>query len=91
VLCDARMFDTLLEIAIEEPVKRAQSRKVWVGLSDLNAEFLKPMANAVDATERLEKSVVVQDKAVVFVECFTDTCGKNNATLYCPQATAHIP
>jgi hypothetical protein len=91
VLCDSRMFDTLLEIAIEKPVKRAHNRKVWVGLSDLNAEFLKPMANAEDAAERLEKSVVVQDRAVVFVECFTDTCGRDNATLYCHQAIKHIP
>jgi hypothetical protein len=91
VLCDSRMYDVLLEIAIADPVKRGHNRKVWEALSNLNAEFLKPLSNAEDAEERLAKSLVVQAKAVAFVENFTDTCGKETATLYCHHAMAHIP
>jgi hypothetical protein len=49
------------------------------------------MINAEDAPERLIKSVVVQDKTTTFVECFTDVCGRKNATLYCHQSVAHLP
>jgi hypothetical protein len=44
-MCHPKMFDTLLEIAIEDLEKREHNRLVWVGLSELNAEFLKPMLN----------------------------------------------
>lgn len=90
-MCDSRMFDTLLEIAIEDPVKQEHNWRVWTGLSGLNAEFLRPLNNAEDAAERLAKSIVVQDKAVSFVESFTDTCGRETATLYCHHAMDHIP
>jgi hypothetical protein len=90
-MCHPRMFDTLLEIAIEDPEERGHNRLVWVGLSELNGEFMKPMLNAEDARERLVKSKVVQDKAVTFVDCFTDVCGRENATLYCHQAVKHLP
>jgi hypothetical protein len=85
------MFDTLLAIAIEEPVKRANNRRVWVGLSDLKGEFLKPLANAEDGGERLAKSILVQDKAVVSVDSFADVCGRETVTLYCHHAIDHIP
>lgn len=85
------MFDTLLAIAIEESVKRANNRKVWEGLSDLNGDFLKPMANAEDAGKRLAKSTVVQDKAVTFVDSFADVWGRETATLYCHLSLDHIP
>jgi hypothetical protein len=90
-MCNPRIFDTLLEIAIDDPVKRAHNRLVWVGVSELNQEFLKPMMNPEDDEERLVKSVVVLNKAVNFVESFTDACGKENATLYCHLAVKHIP
>lgn len=41
--------------------------------------------------ERLAKSKTVQDKAVQFVEKFTDVCGVECATLYCHHAMDHIP
>lgn len=82
-MCHPRMFDTLLEIAIEDPAKRGHNRLVWVGLSELNAEYLKPMINPEDEQERVAKSIVAQDKAVTFVDRFTDVCGRENATLYC--------
>jgi hypothetical protein len=91
VLCDSRMYDVLLEIAIADPVKRGHNRKVWEALSNLNAEFLKPLSNAEDAEKRLATSLVVRAKAVALVENFTDTCGKETATLYCHHAMAHIP
>lgn len=90
-MCHPRMFDTLLEIAIEDPAKRGHNRLVWVGLSELNAEYLKPMINPEDEQERVAKSIVAQDKAVTFVDRFTDVCGRENATLYCHQALTHIP
>jgi hypothetical protein len=90
-MCHPGMFDTLLEIAIEDPAKRGHNRLVWVGLSELNAEYLKPMINPEDERERVAKSIVAQDKAVTFVDCFTDVCGRENATLYCHQALTHIP
>jgi hypothetical protein len=34
---------------------------------------------------------VAQDKAVSFVDRFTDVCGRENATLYCHQAVKHLP
>jgi hypothetical protein len=40
-MCHPRMFDTLLEIAIKDLVKRGHNRMVWVGLSELNGESLK--------------------------------------------------
>jgi hypothetical protein len=91
VLMHPDMYNTLLTIAIEEPEKRARNEKVWAGLSSLNGEFLKPMLNAADPTERLAKSAVVQDKATAFVTAFTDVCGVENATLYCHEAVKHIP
>jgi hypothetical protein len=51
MLCDSRMYDVLLEIAIADPVKRAHNRKVWEALSNLNAEFLKPLR-----TQRMPQS-----------------------------------
>jgi hypothetical protein len=90
-LCDPRMYDTLLHIAIQDPVKRDLNRGVWEGLSELNGEFLLPMQNAMDEVERLGKSKTVQDKAVQFVEKFTDVCGVECATLYCHHAMDHIP
>jgi hypothetical protein len=80
-LCDSRMYDTLLVIAIQDPVKRELNPGVWAGLSELNGEFLQPMHNAEDVAERRAKSRTVQDKAVEFVTRFTDVCGMECATL----------
>jgi uncharacterized protein YbcC (UPF0753/DUF2309 family) len=91
VLMHPDIYNTLLTIAIEEPEKRARNEKVWAGLSTLNAELLKPMLNPADATERLAKSEMVQDKATAFVAAFTDVCGVENATLYCHEAVSHLP
>jgi hypothetical protein len=90
VLMHPDMYNTLLTIAIEEPEKRARNQKVWAGLSTLNSELLKPMLNPADATERLAKSEIVQDKATAFVAAFTDVCGVENATLYCHEVVTHI-
>jgi hypothetical protein len=91
VLMHPDIYNTLLTIAIEEPEKRARNEKVWAGLSTLHAELLKPMLNPADATERLAKSEMVQDKATAFVVAFTDVCGVENATLYCHEAVSHLP
>jgi hypothetical protein len=86
------MYETLLQMAIQDPEKRDLNREVWAGLSALNEEFLQPMQNAVDGVERVAKSRAVQDKAVGFVEKFTDVqCGVECATLYCHHAMDHIP
>jgi hypothetical protein len=91
VLCDSRMYNTLLEIAIQDPTKRDLNRELWAGLSALNGEFLQPMQNAQNEVERRAKSRTMQDKAVHFVERFTDVCGMEVATLYCHHAMDHIP
>jgi uncharacterized protein YbcC (UPF0753/DUF2309 family) len=91
VLMHPDMSNTLLTIAIEEPEKRARNEKVWAGLSTLNSELLKPMLNPADATERLAKSEIVQEKATAFVEAFTNVSGVENATLYCHEVVTHLP
>jgi hypothetical protein len=52
---------------------------------------MKPLNNPEDRTERLAKSITVQDKAVVFVESYTAQLGADMATLYMHQAMDHIP
>jgi hypothetical protein len=91
VLMHPDMYNTLLTIAIEDPEKRARNGKVWTELSSLNLELLKPILNLADATERLAKSEVVQDKATAFVAAFTDVCEVENATLFCHKTVTHLP
>jgi hypothetical protein len=91
VMMHPDMYNTLLAIAIQEPEKRERNRKVWAGLSDLNAELLKLMLNPQNAAKRVEKSVVVKEKVVGFVTAFIDVCGVENATLYCHTTMDHLP
>jgi hypothetical protein len=53
--------------------------------------MIKPLDNPADRTERLAKSIVVQDKAVLFVDSFTAQLGADLATLYMHRAMCHLP
>jgi hypothetical protein len=85
------VYDTLLEIAIEDPEKRERNERVWRALSNLNGEIIKPMQNPQNPGERLAKSEVVQHLATAFTAAFTDVCGVENATLYCHMTLDHLP
>lgn len=42
---DPRVYDQLLEIAIDDPEKRARNRKVWSGLANFYNELIAPINN----------------------------------------------
>jgi hypothetical protein len=88
---DPRVYDQLLEIAIDEPEKRAQNRQVWSGLADVYSELQAPMEDPQNEEERGKKADLVQDLAVLFVGAFTGCFGEMMATLYCHHSMIHIP
>jgi hypothetical protein len=81
----------LLEIAINDPEKRARNREVWSGLKKFYFEVNAPMENPEDAPTRAKKAALVQDYAVVFVGAFTGCFEEQMATLYCHHSMDHIP
>jgi hypothetical protein len=88
---DPRVYDTLLEIAIVEPEKRALNRKVWAGLEVLYYLMIRPLLDLDNKEERKEKSQEVQDQAVVYVDAFAAAVGREFCTLYMHHALLHIP
>ncbi|GAQ88843.1 hypothetical protein KFL_004630110 [Klebsormidium nitens] len=91
VLLHPDAYNTFLDIAILDDAKRAAARKIWDNLASFYTELLKPLTNPEDAEERLGKSIVVQDKAVAYVESYTAELGTDRATLYMHQAMSHVP
>lgn len=91
MICDPGVFDTFLAIAIDNPEKRAANRKVWVALAAFNDMLRAPLANPDDASERLAKSLRVEDAAVLYVEEFSGCVGEALATLYMHLGMRHIP
>jgi hypothetical protein len=64
---------------------------VWVALAALNAELLKPLNNPEDASERITKSIQVEDRAVSYVESFPAAVGEELCTLYMHHSMGHLP
>jgi hypothetical protein len=91
VLLDEEAFDSFLNIAITDPVKRAKHREVWVNLASLYAELLKPLSDPEDANERTAKSLVVEDKAVLYVDSFTRATMLEAVPLYLHLTMSHLP
>jgi hypothetical protein len=88
---DPRVYDTLLEIAIVEPEKRALNREVWAGLEVLYYLMIRPLLDPDDAEERAAKSLEVQDQAVTYVDAFAAAVGRQFCTLYMHHILVHIP
>jgi hypothetical protein len=61
VVCEELVFDTFLAIAIDDPVKRAVIREVWVATAAMNKELRAPHKNPNDKEERRAKSIRVED------------------------------
>jgi hypothetical protein len=97
VLLHPDAYNAFLDIAITDEDKRADARKIWEGLASFYNELIKPLDNPADRTERLAKSIVVQDKAVSFsllqpsAGPSTAQLGVDLATLYMHQAMCHLP
>jgi hypothetical protein len=91
VLLHPDAYNAFLDIAITDENKRADARKIWEGLASFYNESIKPLDNPADRTERLAKSIVVQYKAVLFMDSFTAQLGIDLATLYMHQAMCHLP
>jgi hypothetical protein len=91
VLLHPAAYNAFLDIAITDKGKRAEARKIWDGLASFYSELIKPLNNPEERTERLAKSITVQDKAVMFVESYTAQLGADMATLYMHQAINHVP
>jgi hypothetical protein len=91
VLLEEEAFDSFLNIAITDPVKRAKHREVWVNLASLYAEFLKPLNDPEVANQRDTKSLVVEDKAVMYVESFTRATMLEAVPLYLHLTMSHLP
>jgi hypothetical protein len=90
-MLNEEVYDTFLAIAIDDPQKRELNRKVWVALAAFNGELLKPLNNPEDASERLTKSIEVEDGAVAYVESFSAAVGEELCTLYMHQSMRHLP
>jgi hypothetical protein len=88
---DERVYDTLLEIAIDDPVKRADNRKIWKALEVLHHKLQEPMPNPEDEEQRKAKSIICEDMPVVFVDALSAAVGEELCTLYCHHAMRHIP
>jgi hypothetical protein len=88
---DPRVYDTLLEIAITEPERRALNRKVWAGLEVLYYLMIKPLLDPDNEEERKEKSGEVQDQAVEYVDAFAAAVGRKFCTLYMHHMLIHVP
>jgi hypothetical protein len=88
---DPRVYDVLLEIAIVEKNKRALNREVWVGLEASYYLMIRPLNNPDNEEERAEKSIEVQDQAVVYVDAFAAAVGREFCTLYMHHVLLHIP
>jgi hypothetical protein len=91
VLCEDLVFDTLLANAIIDPKKREVNRVLWASLAAYNKELKKPLKNPLDDSERLDKSIVIQDKGVALVDGFTDAVGRELATPPMHHGMGHIP
>jgi hypothetical protein len=91
VLLHPDAYNAFLDIAITDEGKRAEARKIWDGLARFYTELIKPLNNPEDRTERLAKSIIVQDNAVVFVESYTAQLEADMATLCMHQAMDHVP
>jgi hypothetical protein len=73
---DPRVYDTLLEIAITAPEKRALNQKVWAALEVLYYLMIRPLLDPDNEEERKEKSGEVQDQAVEYVDAFAAAVGR---------------
>ncbi|GAQ87283.1 hypothetical protein KFL_003430020 [Klebsormidium nitens] len=91
VLLHPDVYNTFLNIVIDDDEKRANARTIWDNLACFYNELIKPLDDPTDQAERLRKSVLVQDKAVAYVDSFTAQVGMDKATLYMHQAMDHIP
>jgi hypothetical protein len=52
---DPRVYDQLLEIAIDDPEKRARNREVWSGLANFYFEVNAPYGRSTGCTNKGEK------------------------------------
>jgi hypothetical protein len=91
VVCEAKVFDTFLTIAIDDDDKRALNREVWVATAAMNKELRAPHKNPNDREERLAKSIRVEDLGVAFVDNYTAALGGELSTLYMHHGMGHLP
>jgi hypothetical protein len=88
---DERVYSAFLEIAIDDPDKRAANKLIWERLAALYDYLRRPMLNPEDAAQRAAKADRAQDMAVAYVEAFTGAVGRDLATLYMHHAMVHFP
>jgi hypothetical protein len=80
-----------LDIAIDDPEKRAANKLVWARLAALYNFVRSPMQNPEIEAQRIEKADRAQDLAVAYVEAFTGAVGRDLATLYMHHGMVHFP
>jgi hypothetical protein len=90
-LLEEEAFDTLLNIAIADPVKRAKNREVWVNLAAFYWELKKPLGDPENATQRAAKSILVEDLAVLYVDSFVRATMLEAVPLYLHLSVCHLP
>jgi hypothetical protein len=88
---DERVYSAFLDIAIDDPEKRAANKLVWARLAALYDSVRSPMQNPKIEAQRIEKADRAQDLAVAYVEAFTGAVGRDLATLYMHHGMVHFP
>jgi hypothetical protein len=89
-LLEEEAFDTFLNIAITDPVKRAKNREVWVNLTAFYWELKKPLGDPENATQRAAKSILVEVLAVLYVDSFVRATMLEAVPLYLHLSMCHL-
>jgi hypothetical protein len=89
-MLEEEVFDTFLAIAINELEKQELNRKAWFALAAFNLELLKPLNNLKNASERVAKSILMEDLVVCYVDNFSAAVGEELITLYMHPLMRHL-
>jgi hypothetical protein len=88
---DERVYSAFLDIAIDDPEKRAANKLICDRLAALYNYLRSPMQNPEEEAQRLAKAERAQDMAVAYIEAFTGAVERDLVTLYMHHSMVHFP